>query len=69
MMNVTIGKLKKKKMNELVFNDFTTLELFEYLLDHLIIPPDSEFDEWRHYKLDMRDMCKNFYERNVNVEI
>ncbi len=51
------------------FEDFATIELFEYLLDNLIIPPDSEFDEWRHYKLDMLGMCRDFYERNVNVEI
>ncbi len=54
-------------MNELVFNDFTTLELFEYLLDHLIIPPDSEFDDLKHFKSDMRGMCLDFYERNVEV--
>jgi hypothetical protein len=55
--------------NDITFNDFTTLELFEYLLDHLIIPPDSEFDDFKHFKSDMKMMAQDFYERNVNVEV
>lgn len=51
------------------FDIYTTHELFYYLLDNLIIPPDSEFEDWKHFRTDMREMAIDFYERNVNVEI
>ena len=59
--------MRKTIENEDIFEDFSCGELFEYCLDHLIIPPDSEFDYWRHYKIDMRNMAKDFYERNIEI--
>ncbi len=56
-----------KENSENIFSDFSGSELFDYLLDNLIIPPDSEFDDFKHFKSDMRGMCLDFYERNVEV--
>jgi hypothetical protein len=61
--------MKETIENKNLFSDFSTGELFDYLLDNLIIPPDSEFDDWMRYRKDMLEAAIDFYERNVNVEI
>ena len=42
------------------FELYTCEELFYYLMDNLLISPDEDFRDWRHYKQDMLDICKNF---------
>jgi len=45
---------------------YTTQELFEYLQDNLLISPDEEFREWKHYKEDMIRISQDFYEKHNN---
>ncbi len=63
-----MNKIEIESENE--FNCMSSIELFEYLLDNLLISPDEEFSFWRHYKGDMRNMGKEFYrEHNINKEL
>jgi hypothetical protein len=45
------------------FNYYTTEELFYYLLDNLVIPPDEEFKQWKYYKQDMIRLCEEYYDK------
>ena len=49
-------------MNEPNFNDFTTEELFNHLIDLHQIPYEEEFENWRYLKAQMVYMCENSYE-------
>jgi hypothetical protein len=52
------------------FNTYSTQELFDYLQDNLLISPDEEFREWKHYKIDMQRIAEEFYEKyNNSVEL
>lgn len=51
----------------MTFEDFTTNELFNYLLDNLLIPDNSEFEEWKHFRTDMLQMCRDFYENHQEM--
>ena len=42
------------------FELYTCEELFYYLMDNLLISPDEDFKDWRHYKQDMLDIAKTF---------
>ncbi len=46
------------------FEDWTVEELFDYLIDNLIIPPGSSFKHWKNYKSDMLMLSKDFYDNN-----
>lgn len=43
------------------FDDFTTEELFNHLIDLFQIPWEEEFEDWRYLRQDMLEMCKNTY--------
>lgn len=45
------------------FDDFTTEELFNHLIDLHQIPYEEELEDWIHLKAQMLYMCKNSYER------
>lgn len=40
------------------FEDWTTSELFNYLMDHYLIPNDSEFEDWKNLRTDMLKLCQ-----------
>jgi len=50
------------------FEDWTTTELFEYLMDNYIIPYDSKFDDWMHSRSDMLMLARDFYDNYVDLE-
>ena len=55
-------------MNKTIeFSDWTTSELFDYLMDNLVIPDDSELEYWKHFRADMMNMCRDFYENHQEM--
>ena len=41
------------------FENWTTAELFNYLIMLGIIPDDEDFEDWKYDRIDMLKMCKN----------
>jgi hypothetical protein len=64
--------LKEESMNKEIqiqkpdFDDFTTEELFDYLQDLYIIDPDDTYEQWKHLKDHMLDLCKYIYKNQLN---
>lgn len=48
------------------FNNYTVEELFYYLTDNLLLPPDEEFKDWRYFREYMQNVCEEFYEKHNN---
>ncbi len=65
MMNVTIKRLKKRKMKEIQFESWLTCELFDYLMDNYVIPDDSKFEDWMHFRPDMLVLAEEFHENHI----
>lgn len=42
------------------FEDWTTLEMFEYLKDMYCIKEDEDYDNWMHSRSDMLNMCEDY---------
>lgn len=47
------------------FNDFSTIELFNHLIDLYIIPYEDEFKDWRDLREYMLYLCKESYEKSI----
>jgi len=43
------------------FEDWTTLELFEYLQDIYCIDKEEDFDSWMHSRSDMLKTCNDYH--------
>ena len=47
------------------FEQWSTLELYNHLVDLYIIPFEEEFEYWRQFKWDMVRLCKESYENQT----
>lgn len=45
------------------FNAFSSLELYYHLIDLYIIPFEDEYEQWRHLREQMLQMCNDSYNR------
>ena len=52
--------------NDIHFEDWVTIELFEYLKDNEVIDYDAEFEDWMNERTDMLDRCAEFREEQIN---
>jgi hypothetical protein len=50
---------------DICFDDWDTIDLFEYLFDNNWIPDDSEFEDWKHDRTGMLDLCKGYREEQI----
>ncbi len=59
-------KEKVKNDDDSNFTRYSTQELFEYMLDNLLIAPDEEYETWRHYRAEMLEIATSFYKEHNN---
>ncbi len=50
------------------FDDWLTCELFDHLVDLYQIPFEEDFEDWKHFRPTLLEMCKESYE-NQKEEI
>ena len=49
--------MENKEVNE--FEEWTTTELFEYLVAAYVVSQDEEFEDWKNCRTDLLKMCEN----------
>ena len=56
--------MEKQTMNENEpnFKDWTTIELFDHLMDLHQIPYEEEFEDWKYLRLELLELCEDIYE-------
>lgn len=48
-------------LQEPIFEDWTTCELFEHLIDLHQIPYEEEFEDWKYFRPTLLEWCKETY--------
>lgn len=49
------------------FSRYSSEELFYYLLDNLLLPPDEEYKDWRYFREWMQNVAQDFYDKHELV--
>lgn len=47
-----------KKDKSIIYENWSTAELFHYLMDNDVIDVDDDFEDWKNNRSELIQMCK-----------
>ena len=50
--------IKMKKDKSIIYENWSTAELFHYLIDNDVFDVDDEFEDWKNSRSELIQMCK-----------